>query len=65
MASPANRHCANCIGTLSFPILQSMTSDQRDVKRSRQKHLLLLLLLLTMTMQPSVAVTTARLGSSI
>jgi len=64
MASPANRHCANCIGTLSFPILQSMTSDQRDVTRSRQKHLLLLLLL-TMTMQPSVAVTTARLGSSI
>ena len=63
MASPANRHCANCIGTLSFPILQSMTSDQRDVTRSRQKHLLLLLL--TMTMQPSVAVTTARLGSSI
>ena len=62
MASPANRHCANCIGTLSFPILQSMTSDQRDVTRSRQKHLLLLL---TMTMQPSVAVTTARLGSSI
>jgi len=63
MASPANRHCANCIGTLSYPILQSMTSDQRDVTRSRQKHLLLLLL--TMTMQPSVAVTTARLGSSI
>jgi len=22
MASPGNRHCANCIGTLSFPIRQ-------------------------------------------
>ena len=21
MASPGNQHCANCVGTLSFPIL--------------------------------------------
>ena len=23
MASPGNRHCANCIGTLSFPVAVS------------------------------------------
>ena len=23
MASPENRHCANCIGTLSFPIIDA------------------------------------------
>jgi len=22
MASPGNRHCANCIGTLSFPVVK-------------------------------------------
>ena len=22
MASPGNRHCANCIGTLSFPVVR-------------------------------------------
>ena len=22
MASPGNQHCANCIGTLSFPIVE-------------------------------------------
>ena len=25
MASPGNRHCANCIGTLSFPIQRAPT----------------------------------------
>ena len=25
MASPGNRHCANCIGTLSFPVKCSTT----------------------------------------
>ena len=26
MASPGNQHCANCIGTLSFPIALSFLS---------------------------------------
>jgi len=26
-ASPANRHCANCIGTLSFPILAELSEE--------------------------------------
>jgi len=30
MASPGNQHCANCIGTLSFPI-----SSHNDARRSR------------------------------
>ena len=29
MASPGNRHCANCIGTLSFPINVSRGHRQR------------------------------------
>jgi len=24
MASPVNRHCASCIGTLSFPIIRNV-----------------------------------------
>ena len=31
MASPANQHCANCIGTLSFPILISVMNHFRAV----------------------------------
>jgi len=27
MASPGNRHCANCIGTFSFPIQQHILRD--------------------------------------
>jgi len=26
MASPGNQHCANCIGTLAFPILKHVMS---------------------------------------
>ena len=28
MASPRNRHCANCVGTLSFPIVSFVFSDR-------------------------------------
>ena len=30
MASPGNRHCANCIGTLSFPKAQNDRLSQTD-----------------------------------
>ena len=31
MASPGNRHCANCIGTLSFPLA-------KNIKTSKQQY---------------------------
>jgi len=35
MASPGNQHCANCIGTLSFPILCLLkTTDLHSLKKS-------------------------------
>ena len=35
MASPGNQHCANCIGTLSFPILCLLkTADLHSLKKS-------------------------------
>ena len=30
MASPGNRHCANCIGTLSFPTAARLPSCRRS-----------------------------------
>ena len=30
MASPVNQHCANCIGTLSFPMWINMWHWQRS-----------------------------------
>ena len=35
MASPGNRHCASCIGTLSFPINQSINCFYRAMLRIR------------------------------
>ena len=32
MASPANRHCAKCIGTLSFPIDYVMSPTTASAK---------------------------------
>jgi len=29
MASPLNQHCANCIGTLSFPVLRNGLVTER------------------------------------
>ena len=29
MASPGNQHCANCIGTLSFPMRRVMARSHR------------------------------------
>ena len=29
MASPGNQHCANCIGTLSFPMRRVMARSRR------------------------------------
>jgi len=29
MASPGNRHCANCIGTFSFPIVSNASAKRR------------------------------------
>jgi len=29
MASPGNRHCANCIGALSFPIYRTEPATER------------------------------------
>ena len=41
MASPVNRHCANCIGTLSFPVavsaLHVISASSRSVFRARLK----------------------------
>ena len=41
MASPGNWDCANCIGTLSFPIAQSLDEDRAksiiDVKNVQIK----------------------------
>ena len=30
MASPGNQHCANCIGTLSFPIATYVWVEYKD-----------------------------------
>jgi len=45
MASPGNQHCANCIGTLSFPILRQPEvhreiefGESVHVRRSFQIH---------------------------
>jgi len=36
MASPENRHCANCIGTLSFPDITRWRAVQREsVQKAR------------------------------
>ena len=32
MASPRNRHCANCIGTLSFPIKNKNIGRKRTLR---------------------------------
>ena len=32
MASPGNRHCANCIGTLSFPMRGCKSDVEREVR---------------------------------
>ena len=41
MVSPGNRHCANCIGTLSFPIMlgfsQGLGLGSRDLGGIRKK----------------------------
>ena len=29
MASPGNQHCANCIGTLSFPVVHALYKVER------------------------------------
>ena len=34
MASPGNRYCANCIGTLSFPITNDLDDGAGPVARS-------------------------------
>ena len=31
MASPGNQHCANCIGTLSFPIYKQQTKSAKNL----------------------------------
>ena len=31
MASPGNRHCANCIGTLSFPVTAEWFTTKLDL----------------------------------
>jgi len=31
MASPGNQHCANCIGTLSFPTYKQQTKSAKDL----------------------------------
>ena len=36
MASPGNQHCANCIGTLSFPINQRPTGVRRKTATRHQ-----------------------------
>jgi len=37
MASPENRHCANCIGTLSFPDITRWRAVQREsVQKARE-----------------------------
>jgi len=46
MASPKNRHCANCIGTLSFPILSLL--------RGRPKYKRSLMLALDVAARPEV-----------
>jgi len=42
MASPGNWDCADCIGTLSFPIAQSLDEDRAtsiiDVKKRSNKN---------------------------
>ena len=35
MASPRNQHCANCIGTLSFPIFVALGSKKKWLARYR------------------------------
>jgi len=40
MTSPGNRHCANCIGTLSFPVLtcaQKLTKSAKSSSRNQTK----------------------------
>jgi len=37
MASLGNRHCANCIGTFSFPMLAARRGA-KNKSRDRQKH---------------------------
>jgi len=32
MASPGNQHCANCVGTLSFPIAQQLNGSVRSLE---------------------------------
>jgi len=36
MASPGNQHCANCIGTLSFPIRIVFMTDKSGVRIVRR-----------------------------
>ena len=39
MASPRNQHCANCIGTLSFPIKTSRHRQNRRAYDSKRRAL--------------------------
>ena len=38
MASPTNRHCVNCIGTLSFPMNGLMNGLSTSCHRLRDTH---------------------------
>jgi len=40
MASPGNQHCANCIGTLSFPMIARVSVSDRLIQRRHQKYFL-------------------------
>ena len=39
MAKPRNQHCANCIGTLSFPVIDSQMHEPhgRGILKSKFK----------------------------
>ena len=38
MASPRNQHCANCIGTLSFPVSNSNSRNNVTTTVTRSHH---------------------------
>ena len=59
MASPGNRHCASCIGTLSFPMSQRQLAGMCDVSGclniSQTYESLLLLLIIIIIIIVAVA----------
>ena len=54
MASPRNQHCANCIGTLSFPIISRPVQEAKALLVNAQSTERQYLLIVVTTQRPQL-----------